>query len=626
MKKTWESGKIEAKTFVDLWKRDDIRQKRVEKLSLRVDAMFIDHCMTALDKLGTGISTRECDLISELNSSKEFASYLQALNPDFKNGFNDRVTRSSLQKHLRMFGFKKPIEDLKRKWLLSRVGTDQLVKFCEARRGQVKRQDILRHFNMNRSSYQWLASQACGTFQAFNQQYVQRAADSEHIGYMNHKVVRVEKLEAREDTGCITVEKYHNFAAGPALHLHNEDMVAKSLIFIHNSVDEDYFIPVRGGESGTKIDTLSGGTNAAAIEDVQYIQKKLFAALKIPKAYLGYDESIGSKATLSQEDIRFSRTIARIQRTVIAELNKLAIIHLYSNGFEGDDLLDFTLQLPNPSTIAQQQKLDLYGTRFDIVSKAPEGYFDKRWLRKNLLGLTDEQIEEIEEGRIKDKLRELELEKVQAEAEGGGMTDEPEASTGGEIGAGDDSPPPPPPPTETPVTAGPPAAGAPVPGGPPPGGPAPLDELQYKISDEEAPVRAQRVIDRSVRSLESLPVVLSEASRARAMKKGETAEDHADRLRYNAKRRKPGGVMRASVDHNELVSHDPGDKRDAIRHPYGQKSDYAPSLKDLTPTVDEDSAQDIDELVNKYTTASSNDLNATLRSLRAGLPRGEEKE
>ena len=313
---------------------------------------------------------------------------------------------------------------------------------------------------------------------------------------------------------------------------------------------------------------------------------------------------------------------------MIAELNKLAIIHLYSNGFEGDDLLDFTLQLPNPSTIAQQQKLDLYGTRFDIVSKAPEGYFDKRWLRKNLLGLTDEQIEEIEEGRVKDKLRELELEKVQAEAEGGGMTDEPEASTGGEIGSGDDSPPPPPPapPSETPVTAGPPAAGAPAPGGPPPGGPAPLDELQYKISDEEAPVRAQRVIDRSVRNLAALPVVLSEASRARAMKKGETAEDHADRLRYNAKRRKPGGVMRSSVDHNELVSHDPGDKRDAIRHPYGEKSDYAPSLKDLTPTVDEDSAQDIDELVNKYTTASSNDLNATLRSLRVGLPRGEEKE
>ena len=127
------------------------------------------------------------------------------------------------------------------------------------------------------------------------------------------------------------------------------------------SVDEDYYLPVRGSDSGTKIDTLAGGTNATAIEDVEYIQKKLFAALKIPKAYLGYDEGLGAKATLSQEDIRFSRTIARIQRTVIAELNKIAIIHLYCNGFEGEDLLDFKLALSNPSTIAQQQKLELEG-------------------------------------------------------------------------------------------------------------------------------------------------------------------------------------------------------------------------------------------------------------------------
>ena len=94
-------------------------------------------------------------------------------------------------------------------------------------------------------------------------------------------------------------------------------------------MDEDYFLPVRGGESGTKIETLAGGQNTAAIEDVEYIQKKLFAALKIPRAYLGYDEELGAKATLAQEDIRFSRTIQRIQKTVLSELNKIAMIHLY---------------------------------------------------------------------------------------------------------------------------------------------------------------------------------------------------------------------------------------------------------------------------------------------------------
>jgi hypothetical protein len=449
---------------------------------------------------------------------------------------------------------------------------------------------------------------------------------------VNHQVTRVEVIEgASDDVYCMTVvgsrgeDDRHNFAVNSL----GEQNGLKSLIFLRNSVDEDYFIPVRGGESGTKIDTLSGGTNAAAIEDVQYIQKKLFAALKIPKAYLGYDESIGSKATLSQEDIRFSRTIARIQRTVIAELNKLAIIHLYSNGFDGDELLDFTLQLPNPSTIAQQQKLDLYGTRFDIVAKAPEGYFDKRWLRKNLLGLTDEQIEEIEEGRVKDKLRELELEKVQAETEGGGMTPEPTAPTGAEIGAGIGGEPPPPPPSAPPEGGGAPpeAAGGALPGGAPPeaAGPTALDEFQFKISDEEAPVRAQGMIDRSMRSLSSLPVVLSEARKARSMKKGETPKDLADRLKYNAKRRKPGGILRASVDHSELVKHDSGDERDAITHPYGEKRDHSPSLKDLTPTLDEGTIRDIDEVVSSYTKSITNDLNATLRSLRAGLPKGEKE-
>ena len=185
------------------------------------------------------------------------------------------------------------------------------------------------------------------------------------------------------------------------------------------SVDEDYYLPVRGAESGTKIDTLAGGANATAIEDVQYIQNKLFAALKIPKAYLGYDEGLGAKATLSQEDIRFSRAINKIQRVVISELNKMGIIHLYSHGFDGTDLLDFELSLSNPSTVAQQQKLELYRSRFEIAGTAPEGMVDRSFLRKNLLGLNDKQIDEIEEGKLSDKLMDLKVEAVKLpEAEG----------------------------------------------------------------------------------------------------------------------------------------------------------------------------------------------------------------
>lgn len=204
------------------------------------------------------------------------------------------------------------------------------------------------------------------------------------------------------------------------------------------SVDEDYFLPVRGGDTGTRIDTLAGGSNTTAIEDVEYIQKKLFAALKIPKAYLGYDEDIGAKATLAQEDIRFSRTIQRIQKTIVSELNKIAMIHLYTHGYTEENLLDFDLALSNPSSIAQQQKLELIRTKFEISGQAPEGMVDKEWIRKNILELNDDEISRIEKGREKDKLREMELEAVQSPTQDsfGFGDEEEEAGGGGDEAAG----------------------------------------------------------------------------------------------------------------------------------------------------------------------------------------------
>ena len=206
------------------------------------------------------------------------------------------------------------------------------------------------------------------------------------------------------------------------------------------SVDEDYFLPVRGGDTGTRIDTLAGGSNTTAIEDVEYIQKKLFAALKIPKAYLGYDEDIGAKATLAQEDIRFSRTIQRIQKTIISELNKLAMIHLYTYGYTEDNLLDFSLSLSNPSSIAQQQKLELIRTKFEISGQAPEGMVDKEWIRKHILDLNDDEIARIEKGREKDKLREMEIEGIQPpESDNFSFGDEnEEGKDGGDEGSSDD--------------------------------------------------------------------------------------------------------------------------------------------------------------------------------------------
>ena len=199
------------------------------------------------------------------------------------------------------------------------------------------------------------------------------------------------------------------------------------------AVDEDYFIPVRGGDSGTRIDSLAGGQNTSAIEDVEYVQKKLFAALKIPKAYLGYDEEVGSKATLAQEDIRFSRSIARIQKTIIAELNKLAMIHLYAHGFEGEDILDFSLSLSNPSSLAQQQKLSLIEQKFSIAGSAPEGMVSKTWIYQNIFGFNRDVIEQIHTDLIREKLEAAEVESAGAE-EGG---DEGGGDAGGGLFAGD---------------------------------------------------------------------------------------------------------------------------------------------------------------------------------------------
>ena len=184
------------------------------------------------------------------------------------------------------------------------------------------------------------------------------------------------------------------------------------------SVEDDYFIAVRGGESGTKIDTLTGGSNAATVEDVQYMQKKLFAALKVPRAYLGYDEMLSSKATLAQEDIRFSRTISVIQKTLISELNKLAIIHLYAHGYDGEELQNFTLRLSNPSTMAQQQKLELWKSKFEIGAALPEGMGSRKFVQREIWGLNDEQIEEINEQRYLEKVTDLGIEGAQAESSG----------------------------------------------------------------------------------------------------------------------------------------------------------------------------------------------------------------
>ena len=159
------------------------------------------------------------------------------------------------------------------------------------------------------------------------------------------------------------------------------------------SIEEDYYIPIRGGTTSTDIVSLKGGEYTGQIEDVKYLRDKLFAALKVPQSYLTMGEgATEDKATLAQKDIRFARTIQRLQKVIISELEKIGIIHLYTLGYRDDDLLSFKIQLNNPSKIAELQEIEHWKARFDIAAAATEGYFSKRWVAEHLLGMSEDEF------------------------------------------------------------------------------------------------------------------------------------------------------------------------------------------------------------------------------------------
>ncbi len=161
--------------------------------------------------------------------------------------------------------------------------------------------------------------------------------------------------------------------------------------------EEDYFLPIRGDKS-SKIETLPGAANLDAIADIEYLQNKLFAAIKVPKTYLNYAESMPGGSTLSQVDLRFARTINRIQEQIILELRRIANVHLYFLGFE-DDLDNFTLTLTNPSTQLELLKLETWKARMEVFKElfsadatAPVSY---SWAMEYILGFSKSEIKQI---------------------------------------------------------------------------------------------------------------------------------------------------------------------------------------------------------------------------------------
>ena len=168
---------------------------------------------------------------------------------------------------------------------------------------------------------------------------------------------------------------------------------------------EDFYIPIRGNDTSTKIETAPG-LQYDGIQDVTYLRDKLFAALKVPKAFMGYEKDLTGKATLAAEDIRFARTIDKIQRIVLSELYKIALVHLYSQGYTGEELTNFELDLTTPSIIYDQEKIALLTQKVDLAQKILESkILPTDWVYDNIFHLSQDQYDEYRDLLAEDQKR-----------------------------------------------------------------------------------------------------------------------------------------------------------------------------------------------------------------------------
>ncbi len=181
------------------------------------------------------------------------------------------------------------------------------------------------------------------------------------------------------------------------------------------NLTEDFFMPVRGGDSGTDISEL-GGIDYDSTEDIEYLKNKLLASLRIPKAFLGFDENVGGKATLAAEDVRFARTIERIQRIIVSELTKVAVVHLYSQGYTDEDLVNFELELASPSTMYEQEKVELWGQKVQLATDMTQDkILPTTWIYDNVFKFSEDEKKEIERQIVLDQKNKFRYSQIEME-------------------------------------------------------------------------------------------------------------------------------------------------------------------------------------------------------------------
>ena len=178
---------------------------------------------------------------------------------------------------------------------------------------------------------------------------------------------------------------------------------------------EDFYIPVRGNDQATRIENTKG-LDYDGIQDVEYLRDKLFAALKVPKAFLGYDKDLQGKATLAAEDIRFARTIDRIQRIALSELYKIALVHLYVQGYTNEELTNFELTLTTPSIIYEQERIMLMKEKVELAKNMIDTkLMPSDWIYDNIFRFSEDQLDEYRDLMIEDAKREFRIAQIREE-------------------------------------------------------------------------------------------------------------------------------------------------------------------------------------------------------------------
>tara|TARA_B100000900_G_scaffold93605_1_gene76812 strand:+ start:375 stop:2201 length:1827 start_codon:yes stop_codon:yes gene_type:complete len=236
-----------------------------------------------------------------------------------------------------------------------------------------------------------------------------------------HRVMRApEKRVFKIDIGNIPPNEVDNYMQRIINKMKKTPFIDEAtgdynLKFNIQNLTEDFFLPVRGGDSGTQIDSMPGMTYDST-EDLEYLKNRMLAALHVPKAFLGYEEGLGSKATLAAEDVRFARTIERIQRIIASELTKIAVVHLYSQGFQDAELVNFDLKLTNPSMIYEQEKIELWSTKIGLARDMKDiPMMSNDWIYKNIFSFSNEQIKSMEKGLVDDQKQKFRFEQISVE-------------------------------------------------------------------------------------------------------------------------------------------------------------------------------------------------------------------